>query len=370
MTKLDYINKIVKKYNLKQASQRDMPLFTASCVAPAYTKLLRKQLGFSYRAIGRLGGRNRFYTLGNEEYIAIKTEEFLEKNLSSLDQKVFSPARKIIKTVKPQLKQIKQQLNFKPKDCLRLFVKYYPRYYTALAIYNCFWRYSKKVDIHDKLSPVLVNRMAQKKEKVAVLWPQFEKLLQSVVDLIGQAEGFKGDYLRYLTLDEMKLYLNGKLNIKEKLAQLKVRRIKYFYLFVEKGNKESIFTDKDVIKNVYNNFFKIDVSKVSLLKGSPVYHGLVKGFVHNLEIRSGKKVDSNFVLVASMTRPNNLILIKRSLAIVTDEGGILCHAAIVAREFKKPCIVGTKIASKVLKDGDLVEVDADKGVVRVLKQKT
>jgi len=54
-------------------------------------------------------------------------------------------------------------------------------------------------------------------------------------------------------------------------------------------------------------------------------------------------------------------------AIVTNEGGILCHAAIIAREFKKPCIVGTKIATQVLHDGDLVEVDANKGIVKIIK---
>jgi len=52
---------------------------------------------------------------------------------------------------------------------------------------------------------------------------------------------------------------------------------------------------------------------------------------------------------------------------VTDEGGILCHATIVAREMKKPCVIGTKIATKVLKDGDLLEVDAKKGIVTNLK---
>jgi phosphoenolpyruvate synthase/pyruvate phosphate dikinase len=53
---------------------------------------------------------------------------------------------------------------------------------------------------------------------------------------------------------------------------------------------------------------------------------------------------------------------------VTNEGGLLSHAAIVARELKKPCIIGTKIATKVLKDGDLVEVNADTGVVTILKK--
>lgn len=58
---------------------------------------------------------------------------------------------------------------------------------------------------------------------------------------------------------------------------------------------------------------------------------------------------------------------KKASAIVTDDGGITCHAAIVARELKTPCVVGTKIATHVLKDGDMVEVDADKGSVRIVK---
>jgi len=59
---------------------------------------------------------------------------------------------------------------------------------------------------------------------------------------------------------------------------------------------------------------------------------------------------------------------KKASAIVTDDGGITCHAAIVSRELGKPCIIGTKIATKVLHDGDLVEVDADNGVVRILEK--
>lgn len=69
-----------------------------------------------------------------------------------------------------------------------------------------------------------------------------------------------------------------------------------------------------------------------------------------------------------MTTPDYIQLIKKSSAIITDEGGLLCHAAIVAREFKKPCVIGTKIATKILKDGDLVEVDANKGIVKILKK--
>ena len=58
---------------------------------------------------------------------------------------------------------------------------------------------------------------------------------------------------------------------------------------------------------------------------------------------------------------------RNAVAIVTDYGGITCHAAIIARELKKPCIIGTKIATQVLKDGDMVEVDAKNGVIKIIK---
>lgn len=67
-----------------------------------------------------------------------------------------------------------------------------------------------------------------------------------------------------------------------------------------------------------------------------------------------------------MTFPNFIPAMEKASAFVTDEGGILCHAAIVSREMRKPCIIGTKIATKIFKDGDLVEVDANKGTVKKL----
>ena len=58
-----------------------------------------------------------------------------------------------------------------------------------------------------------------------------------------------------------------------------------------------------------------------------------------------------------------------SSLIVTNEGGITCHAAIVSRELKIPCIVGTGIATKTIYSGDLIEVNANHGVVNILKRK-
>jgi len=78
------------------------------------------------------------------------------------------------------------------------------------------------------------------------------------------------------------------------------------------------------------------------------------------------KMEAGNVLVSYATSPDIMPAIKKAVAIVTDLGGIICHAAIVSRELHIPCVVGTKIATQVLKDGDLVEVDASHGIVRII----
>ena len=83
-------------------------------------------------------------------------------------------------------------------------------------------------------------------------------------------------------------------------------------------------------------------------------------------VRQIDSVNEGDIIVAPMTLPDILPAMRKAAAFVTDEGGIACHAAIIAREMKKPCIVGTKIATQVLRDGDMVEVDAGKGTVKKL----
>lgn len=72
------------------------------------------------------------------------------------------------------------------------------------------------------------------------------------------------------------------------------------------------------------------------------------------------------VLVAPMTSPEYVFVMKIASAILTDTGGLTSHAAIVSRELNVPCLVGTKVATHLLKDGDIVEVDAKKGTVKIL----
>lgn len=74
------------------------------------------------------------------------------------------------------------------------------------------------------------------------------------------------------------------------------------------------------------------------------------------------------ILVTSMTTPVFLPAMKKASAIVTDEGGITCHAAIVSRELTIPCVIGTRVATQIFQDGDEIEVNADAGIVKILTQ--
>jgi phosphohistidine swiveling domain-containing protein len=112
-------------------------------------------------------------------------------------------------------------------------------------------------------------------------------------------------------------------------------------------------------------------SEGAVIQGTVASTGNVRHFRGTakivLSIREISKVSEGDVLITTMTSPDFVIGMKKAGAIITDIGGILSHAAIVSREFGKPCIVGTEIATKTIKDGDVVELHCAKGVVRIVR---
>tara|TARA_Y100000310_G_scaffold345831_1_gene470797 strand:+ start:19640 stop:22951 length:3312 start_codon:yes stop_codon:yes gene_type:complete len=128
-------------------------------------------------------------------------------------------------------------------------------------------------------------------------------------------------------------------------------------------NGQSIPLSPDV-KKMYNDKI-IGIDKDQELKGQTAYPGKVKGMVRMVnELKDMEQFKKGDILVSRSTNPTLVPAMEKAAAIVTDLGGLTCHAAIVARELKKPCIVGISNATVALKDGDQVEVDADKGIVK------
>lgn len=135
-----------------------------------------------------------------------------------------------------------------------------------------------------------------------------------------------------------------------------------------------------IIKDKFYHLSAQNADSIRKIVDSKIHEGdSLKGQIASLGFAKGKakvlfsakecyKIEKGDILITSMTTPDYVPAMQKSAAIVTDEGGLSCHAAIVSREMGKPCIIGTKIATKVFKDGDLVEVDANKGVIRKLNK--
>ncbi len=127
-----------------------------------------------------------------------------------------------------------------------------------------------------------------------------------------------------------------------------------------------IDTDRPRVARVLRTLRKRELAG-GLLRGTVACQGKARGrvciVVHSADVR---KVRPGHIFIAKYTYPQYTPAMRMCSAIVTDEGGLTSHAAVVAREYGIPCVVGMQVATRVFKDGDRVEVDATKGVVRKL----
>lgn len=169
--------------------------------------------------------------------------------------------------------------------------------------------------------------------------------------------------LKYEKLLNLRIYeLLEIIQKRAKLGDLEKRR-KSFVLEIKEDEvrleEKSKVSKKEAINEDLNE-----------IQGISAQLGIVKGKVKIvLSAKESSKVEKGDILVARMSTPDFLPGMRKAVAFVTDIGGITSHAAIVAREMRKPCIIGTKIATQVLKDGMLVEVDANKGIVKILDKR-
>lgn len=135
-------------------------------------------------------------------------------------------------------------------------------------------------------------------------------------------------------------------------------------MYLHEGQLDLI-RDPVVARRIVRRLIRATPTSARSLTGMIANPGRARGRVRIVMVPEDcRTVRRGDILVSNMTHPDYLPGMVRAAAIVTDEGGISSHAAIVARELNKPCIIGTKIATQVFKDGDVVEVDADRGIVR------
>ena len=188
-----------------------------------------------------------------------------------------------------------------------------------------------------------------------------------VLDLsfeLARRRGVDVEQVRYLFWWEVSDFFMGKMSIKKLLHLYKKR--KNAFLCLGKPDKDGkVFYGNEA--RALSNFLDNLIAKQAL-RGRCAYPGVARGRVKIIRSQADfKKIKSSDILLASNTRPDYVPIMKIASAIVTEEGGITSHAAIVSRELKTPCIVGAQGILGILKDGDRVEVDAERGLVTKIK---
>ncbi len=185
---------------------------------------------------------------------------------------------------------------------------------------------------------------------------------EPVVIELSRRLGMTPEAFKYICPKEL---TQKNLSSKKFLAQLKKRYPGCAYYTLR--DRALVYSGKEY-RLIEKTLSKNTNSAVRELKGTIANKGRVRGRARICRtIHDIPKVKRGEILVAFMTRPEFLPAMQRAAAFVTNEGGVTSHAAIISREMGKPCIIGTKIATEVLHDGDMVEVDANHGVVRKLQ---
>lgn len=245
---------------------------------------------------------------------------------------------------------------FKSKAALK---KYFPEFLDAYASFICIFQTPQLAHYSNpEKDKKLLYQFGLSRDYAAKVLAKAENIYRPrLISLIGHKKAL------YLMPEEVKRYLKtvklpADLNKRKTWAVLTANRQTKVY-WNEAADK--------VFKKEYFDFVAKG-KKTRLVTGQSAYQGKVIGRVYlALNDRQFKKVPKGAVLVCSMTRYTVAPYLRKVAAIVTDQGGITCHAAILAREFKVPTVIGTRNATNVFRTGDLVEVDADKGLVRIIK---
>ncbi|HLD61859.1 MAG TPA: PEP-utilizing enzyme [Patescibacteria group bacterium] len=169
------------------------------------------------------------------------------------------------------------------------------------------------------------------------------------------------------TKEELLEMLSGRSVIeKEELIR---RSEAELYLHYEGG--DYIWWGKEAVQKKIEIFGATNFDEIVKLKGEIGSIGKVRGkaFVFYWSDNISKKVHRmpiGSILVAPQTHPTYMPAIRLAAGLVCDEGGVTGHAAIVSRELNKPCVIGVHIGTKVIKTGDEIEIDGDRGIVKVL----
>lgn len=190
-------------------------------------------------------------------------------------------------------------------------------------------------------------------------------VLENLYKEVGRRHYLSLRQVRYLDPGELiKLLQGGKVS-----AELLNERYNFSIYYSRRNPETEVFLTgakaKEFVAKL--NIIKEEIGDVKILAGDCASPGRARGEAKVINVIADmSKMNPGDILISIATTPDLVPAIKKAAAIVTDVGGITCHAAIISRELGIPCVVGTKIATKIIKDGMIIDVDATHGKVDLI----
>jgi phosphohistidine swiveling domain-containing protein len=188
--------------------------------------------------------------------------------------------------------------------------------------------------------------------------------LRKLYVIIGGRIGLTIEEIVLLTNEEIERHLSKS----TPFDKHEIHKRQQAFLLMPFGESKILLSGKDAKDEAEALGLVPEVKQTSVLKGLTASQGVVEGrarVVHTNKLLN--TVQEGEIMVTGMTRQDFIPHMRKIQALVTEEGGIACHAAIIARELGLPCIVGTEVATKVIKDGDLIRVNGETGEVEILR---
>lgn len=372
---VDFSRKI-SKINLKKKSARDLIK-----IYDQYQKICVRYTFFIWGA----------YFLN--EFAAERARKLIEKKAAT-NEKLHDYLDAVLTPLKRasilELTYIVSTKKLNKNDIKNLYGKY--KWIPCLDIHNKPWTFEEfrnhlkdfrkniqktRMNYSEALKQLKVNKNERKILDTAKLFAYIKDLRDdfrrkgifyiqgSLFKELSNRLGVEIHDMAYLLEDEIKTYLIK--NIKADKNLIASRKKGFIIMY---DNKKNILCLNG--EQINDGLMALGLIKESVeinLRGTPASRGVAQGKVAIVKgVKDLPNVDKGDILVAVTTHPDYVPAMQKANAIVTDEGGVTSHAAIVSRELGIPCVVGTKTATKSLQNGDFIEVDGNSGMVKIIKK--
>ncbi len=384
LQKTNITNKKILKQTTKEWYNHLIPFWRLSLIyeianfsAPKYLANLLKRDGVDVKKIDKIV----------EVLLTPEDLSFHQQNELELLKLYFS--KKNIKASSVALKNFEKKWNWVDNSYYQIYYIGAGEWFARLKSYNK----KKAKSIYDNLSYYknrviknkadIINKYNLSKNYLNIsqalsfsLWWQDDRKAKSwwahssfdkILDSLAVFYHVKKSDLLYYTAEEwLDLGLKG-----NKIGQIDLKKRKgYFIFLIKNANYQLIFGKK--AKKFFNPILKqIDSQQNNKKIVGVVANRSNKKITGTVRVvfspRQLKKIKPSEILVAPMTSPDYIHLMRQAKAVVTDIGGLMSHAAVVSRELGKICIIGTKIATKKLKNGDIIQIDANTGEIKIIK---